>query len=158
PRRGRPPRPPRWPGPPPGWRCRTRRTTGGPRWPSVPYARRPAPRRARRAPLCGHIPSSDHSVRLEGDEFVLWQAEKPAEDLVVVLTEERGPLDLDGGVRQLQRAADRLERAAFGVVDRDDHFVGDEALVLDELAGRQDRAAGHVLGVELGQHLPLAVL
>src|SRR3954452_5790680 len=65
-------------------------------------------------------------------------------DLLVVLAEQRRPGDFDGGGRQVERAADGLERPAFGVVALDDHPARHEIRVLEQLALIEDGAARDV--------------
>jgi hypothetical protein len=59
-----------------------------------------------------------------------------------VLAQQRRGLDLDRRVGELDRAADRGERPALGVLDRDDHVVLDQRRVLDHLLCGQDRPQG----------------
>src|SRR6202030_4238105 len=75
-----------------------------------------------------------------------------AKDLFAVLAQKRGPLDGDRRVRELQRTADRLERASFGVRDVENH-AADERFVFDEVLGAHDRPARNVDLVELVEDL-----
>src|SRR3954462_10022224 len=76
-------------------------------------------------------------------------------DLRAVLAEQRRALDLHRRVRQREGAADRREATSLGVLHVDDHALGAQALVLQQVLRAQHRAARDVDRVELAERLPL---
>src|SRR5690349_8826886 len=83
--------------------------------------------------------------------------EELGEDLAAVLAQQGRAPDLHRRVRQRERAADRREPPALGVVDVDDHALRAQALVLEEVLRAEHRPAGHVDRVELAERLPLGL-
>src|SRR4051794_22526363 len=79
------------------------------------------------------------------------------EDLRAVLAEQRRALDLHRRVRQRERAADRREASALGVLYVDDHALRAQALVLEQVLRAQHRPARDVDRVELAERLPLGL-
>src|SRR3954470_9062218 len=79
------------------------------------------------------------------------------EDLRAVLAEQRRALDLHGRGRERERAADRREAPALGVVDVDDHPLGAQPLVLEQVLRAEHRPARDVDRVELAEGLPLGL-
>src|SRR3954463_11570518 len=77
------------------------------------------------------------------------------EDLRAVLAEQRRALDLHRRVRQREGAADRREATSLGMLHVDDHALGAQALVLQQVLRAQHRAARDVDRVELAERLPL---
>src|SRR5262245_17607356 len=67
--------------------------------------------------------SSDDSLRLEGGALIA-KTELVAVCVSVVLAQQRGAVDLDGGVGQLDRAAGGGELPALRMVHPNDHLVG----------------------------------
>src|SRR5258705_2802748 len=81
--------------------------------------------------------SSDDPLRLQRRKLVA-KAELVAVDVCVVFAQQRGAEDVDGGVGQLDRAADGGELAALGMVHPDDHVVGRQSAAVDDLPGAKD--------------------
>src|SRR3954468_8122066 len=100
---------------------------------------------------------SDGAGLGEAAEVLLLVVQELLQDLRVVLAEQRRALDLDRRVRERERAADRREAPALGVLDVDDHALRAQALVLQEVLRAEHRTAGDVDGVELAERLPLGL-
>src|SRR4051795_6803376 len=83
--------------------------------------------------------------------------EELGQDLRAVLAEQRRALDLDRRVGQRERAADRREAPALGVLDVDDHALGPQPLVLEQVLRAEHRPARDVDRVELAERLPLGL-
>src|SRR3954468_16126216 len=79
------------------------------------------------------------------------------EDLGAVLAEQRRALDLNRRVREREGAADGREAPALGVLDVDDHALGAQALVLEQVLRAQHGTARDVDRVELAERLPLGL-
>ena len=75
-----------------------------------------------------------------------------------MLAEQGRTLDLGRGRRQLDRHADVPPFAALGVIDFDIHFAATHMLVIGQIFGRHDRAAGHVDRVQLRHQFALGVI
>src|SRR4051794_2139119 len=87
---------------------------------------------------------SDGAGLGEAAEVLLLVVQELLKDLGVVLAQQRRALDLDRGVRQRERAADGGEAPALGVLHIDDHALGAQALVLEQVLRAQHRTARDV--------------
>src|SRR3954451_5391373 len=110
-----------------------------------------------RTSACSARWSSDRARLRQLVHLVGLVVQELREDLGAVLAQQRRALDLDRRVRQREGAADGREATPLGVFDVDDHALGTEALVLEEVLRAQHRAARDVDRVELPERLPLSL-
>src|SRR3954465_5133252 len=101
--------------------------------------------------------SSDGAGLGEAAEVVLLVVQELLQNLGVVLAQQRRALDLDRRVREREGAADGREATPLGVLDVDDHALGAQALVLEQVLRAQHRAARDVDRVQLAERLPLGL-
>src|SRR4051794_36211806 len=101
--------------------------------------------------------SSDGAGLGEAAEVVLLVVQELLQNLGVVLAQQRRALDLDRRVREREGAADGREAPALGVLDVDDHALGAQALVLEQVLRAQHGTARDVDRVELAERLPLGL-
>src|SRR3954465_986353 len=105
----------------------------------------------------GQTSGSDGAGLGELVDLLALVVEELGQDLRAVLAEQRRALDLDRRVRQREGAADRREPPALGVLDVDDHALGPQALVLEQVLRAEHRPARDVDRVELAERLPLGL-
>src|SRR4051795_6042378 len=105
----------------------------------------------------GRTSGSDGAGLGELVDLLALVVEELGQDLRAVLAEQRRALDLDRRVGQRERAADRREAPALGVLDVDDHALGAQALVLEQVLRAEYRPARDVDRVELAERLPLGL-
>src|SRR3954464_10800541 len=105
----------------------------------------------------GQTSGSDGAGLGELVDLLALVVEELGQDLRAVLAEQRRALDLHRRVRQRERAADRREAPALGVLDVDDHALGAQALVLEQVLRAEHRAARDVDRVQLAERLPLGL-
>src|SRR3954452_23319376 len=105
----------------------------------------------------GRTSGSDGAGLGELVDLVALVVQELGEDLRAVLAEQRRALDLDRRVGQRERAADRREAPALGVLDVDDHALGAQPLVLEQVLRAEHRPARDVDRVELAERLPLGL-
>src|SRR4051794_40384504 len=103
----------------------------------------------------GRTSGSDGAGLGELVDLVALVVQELGEDLRAVLAEQRRALDLDRRVGQRERAADRREAPALGVLDVDDHALGAQPLVLEQVLRAEHRPARDADRVELAERLPL---
>src|SRR3954463_11369739 len=101
--------------------------------------------------------SSDGAGLGEAAEVVLLVVQELLQNLGVVLAQQRRALDLDRRVREREGAADGREATPLGVLDVDDHALGAQPLVLEQVLRAEHRAARDVDRVELAERLPLGL-
>ena len=80
------------------------------------------------------------------------------QDFVGVLAQRGRALDLRGRCRKLDRHADVEPLAALRMVELDVHVASAHVLVVGQILGRHDRAAGHVELVQNRHQLALGVI
>src|SRR4051812_24012602 len=102
-------------------------------------------------------PGSDGAGLGELVHLVGLVVQELGEDLGAVLAEQRRALDLNRRVREREGAADGREAPALGVLDVDDHALGPQPLVLEQVLRAQHGTARDVDRVELAERLPLGL-
>src|SRR5262245_35398970 len=125
------------------------RSTGSRMWPSASitlYTR-----------VIGN-PSLDHALRLQLRQLLGAEPAHLAEDLRVVLAEERGARHLRRRRRKPDRTGRRRHAPARRMLDVHDHAAAPEVLVRHHLVGVEDGTAGDAGGAEPRHHLVLVAL